>query len=107
MKPGMIKVSVLYPNGKDKTFNMDYYSNKHLPMALGLLGDSVKSGAVEKGVAGGAPGTTAAYMVMAHMYFDSIEDFHNAFGPNAEKIMGDIRNFTNSEPVVQISEVIV
>ena len=51
----MIKVSTLYPNGKDKTFDMDYYRDRHLAMVLGLLGEAVKSGAVEKGLAGSSP----------------------------------------------------
>jgi len=49
MKKGMIKVSVLYPNGADKTFNMDYYCNTHVPMVASLLGDAVKGATVEKG----------------------------------------------------------
>lgn len=76
-------------------------------MVLRLLANKVKSGAVEKGLAGGTPGLPAGYLAMGHLYFDSVEDFQNAFGPNAEKIMGDIPNFTNSEPVVQISEVVI
>jgi uncharacterized protein (TIGR02118 family) len=40
------------------------------------------------------------------MYFDSVKAFGEAFGPNAEKIMGDLPNFTNIEPVIQISEVV-
>lgn len=107
MKKGMIKVSVLYPNGKDTQFDMDYYCNKHLPLVLGLLASKVKSGAVEKGLAGGAPGAPAAYVAMGHLYFDSVEDFENAHSPNAEKIMADIPNFTNSSPVIQISEVMI
>ena len=107
MKKGMIKVSVLYPNGKDKQFDIDYYCNTHLPMVLGLLAGKVKSGAVEKGLAGGALGMPADYLAMGHLYFDSVEDFQNAFGPNAEKIMADIPNFTNTEPIVQISEVLM
>lgn len=107
MKKGMIKVSVLYPNGKDKHFNMDYYCNKHIPMVLGLLAGKVKGGAAEKGIAGGAPGMPADYLAMGHLYFESVEDFENSFGPNSEKIIGDLPNFTNSEPVLQISEVMM
>ena len=54
MNKGMIKVSVLYTNGKDKTFDMDYYCNTHVPMVGGLLGDAVK-GATIKGLGGGEP----------------------------------------------------
>ena len=50
MKKGMTKVSVLYPNGENKTFDMDYYCNTHLPMVSGLLGDFLKGATVEKGL---------------------------------------------------------
>ena len=35
---GMFKVTILYPNGEDKTFDMDYYEKKHIPMVAGFLG---------------------------------------------------------------------
>ena len=107
MEKGMIKVSVLYPNGDGKKFDMDYYCNQHVPMVGGLLGDSVKAATVEKGLGGAAPGTTAAYAAMGNLYFASMESFQNSFDPNAKKIMGDLPNFTNIEPVIQISEVMI
>ena len=107
MKKGMTKVSVLYPNGDNKTFDMDYYANTHIPMVSELLGPLLKGTTVEKGLGGATPGSQAQYAGMGNMYFDSIEDFQNSFGPNAEKIMGDLANFTNSEPVIQISEVMM
>ena len=107
MEKGMIKVSVLYPNGEGKNFDMDYYCNQHVPMVGELLGDSVKAATVEKGLGGGEPGSTAAYAAMGNLYFASMDSFQSSFGPNAEKIMGDLPNFTNIEPVVQISEVMI
>lgn len=107
MKKGMIKVSVLYSGGAGKTFNMDYYCNKHLPMVSGLLGDAVKGSSVEKGLAGGAPNSPATYLCMSNLYFDSIEAFQNAFSPNTKQIMTDVPNYTNSEPIIQISEVVI
>lgn len=107
MEKGMIKVSVLYPNGEGKHFDMDYYCNKHAPMVGGLLGDSVKAVTIEKGLGGGDPGSIATYAAMGNLYFSSMESFQNSFGPNAEKIMGDLPNFTNIEPIIQISEVMV
>lgn len=107
MKIGMTKVSVLYPNGENKTFDMDYYVNKHLPLVESLLGDKLKGASVEKGLGGVQPGSIAPFAGMGIMYFDSVEDFGAAFGPNAAKIMGDLPNFTNIEPIVQISEVLI
>ena len=86
MKKGMTKVSVMYPNGEGKTFNMDYYCNTHLPMVGELLGNALKGATVEKGLGGAVSGTTAPFAGMGNMYFDSVEDFGKAFGPNSEKL---------------------
>ena len=101
----MIKVSVFYPAGEDKKFDIDYYCNSHMPMVREKLGAACKSAAVEQGVGGGAPGAPATYAAMGHLYFDSVGDFQGAFGPHAEAIMGDMPNYTNITPVIQISEV--
>ena len=103
----MIKLSVMYPSGEGKTFDMDYYSTKHIPMVAGLLGDAVKGATVESGLGSAAPGSPAPYAAMGNMYFESMESFESAFGPNAEAIMADAPNYTNAEPVVQISEVLI
>ena len=107
MEKGMIKVSVLYPNSEGKKFDMDYYCNTHLPMVGGLLCDALKGATVEKGLGGATPGSEAAYVAMGNMYYNNLEEFQNAFGPNAKEIMGDLPNFTNIEPVIQISEVLI
>jgi uncharacterized protein (TIGR02118 family) len=105
MKTGMIKVSVMYANGEGKTFDMDYYMNTHIPLVKKLLGDNLKDAAVERGLGSAAPGSTAPFAGIGTMYFDTVEDFGQAFGPNADEIMGDIPNFTNIAPDVQISQV--
>ena len=107
MKKGSIKVSVLYPDGEGKTFDMDYYCNKHVPMVAGLLGDAVLGATVEKGLAGGAPDSTATYQAMGNLYFESVEMFQNSFGPNVDEIMADAPNYTNIEPIIQVSEVMM
>jgi uncharacterized protein (TIGR02118 family) len=107
MEKGMIKVSVLYPNGDGKKFDVDYYCNQHIPMVRELLGDSLKAATVEKGLGGGSPETPATYAAMGNLYFASIDAFQHSFGPNAAKIMQDLPNYTNIEPVVQISEVMI
>jgi uncharacterized protein (TIGR02118 family) len=107
MKKGMIKVSVVYPNAEGKKFDMNYYCGTHVPMVSSLLGDALKGSTVEKGIGGGAPGSPAPFAGMGNMYFDSVEEFGNAFGQSAEKIMGDLPNFTDIEPVIQVSEVMI
>jgi uncharacterized protein (TIGR02118 family) len=105
-KKGMIKVTILYANGDGKNFNMDYYSNKHMPMVAGLLGDSLKMYEIDKGIAGRAPGDPIPYLAIGYFYFNKLSEFQHSFAPHAEKIRQDIPNYTNIQPVIQISEVV-
>ncbi len=107
MNVGTIKVSVLYPNAEGNQFDMDYYCNKHIPLVKELLGDALKGATVEKGLGGAAPKSPATYIAMGNMYYNSIKEFQVAFGPHAKQIMGDLPNFTNIEPIIQISEVML
>ncbi len=107
MKKGAIKVSVLYPSGEGKHFDIDYYANKHVPIVAGLLGDAIIGATVEKGLGGAAPGEHAPFEAMGNLYFESMESFQNSFGPNSPEIMADLPNFTNIEPQLQISEVVI
>lgn len=102
----MIKVAILYPSGEGNTFDMDYYSNKHMPMVAGLFGDALKHMQIDKGLSGRTPDDPIPYVGVGYFYFDKLSDYQNAFGPNAEKILGDIPNYTNIQPVVLISEVV-
>ncbi len=107
MQKGMIKVSVLYPNADGKKFSMDYYCSKHVPLVVSLLGNALKGASIESGLGGATPGSPAPFVAMGNMYFNSMEEFGQAFGPNAGQILGDLPNFTDIEPVIQISEVMV
>ncbi|MGZ6248958.1 MAG: EthD family reductase, partial [Syntrophales bacterium] len=54
---------------------------------------------------GAEPGSRATYIIMFHLYFDSVEAFQAAFGPHAPAIMGDIPTYTDIQPTIQVSEV--
>ncbi|MDR3677264.1 MAG: EthD family reductase [Acidobacteriota bacterium] len=105
----MIKISVLYPNNKNVRFDMGYYIEKHMPLAIKLLSahPGFKGVSVERGLGGAAPGTDAAYVAMCHFLFDSVENFGAAFEPNASVLQGDIPNYTDVAPVIQLSEVLM
>lgn len=101
----MIKVSVLYPNGEGSRFDIDYYCSNHMPMVREKLGSACKGVAVEQGVCGVVPGASAPFAALGHLLFNSLDEFQVAFGPHAATFMADIPNFTNIQPVVQISSV--
>jgi uncharacterized protein (TIGR02118 family) len=103
----MIKVSVFYPNNDGARFDMDYYRDRHMPMVQERLGAACKGIAVERGVAGGTPGSRPQFIAMGHIYFDSLEEFQSSFGQHAKEFVADVPNYTNLQPVIQISEVVV
>lgn len=103
----MIRVSVFYPAGEGNTFDMEYYLSKHITLMKELLGEALKEVRVEEGIAAGHPKAPLPYSAIGHFTYESIEAFQQAMGPNAKTIMGDIPNFTNTQPVVQISKVLV
>lgn len=101
----MVKVSVLYPNSETTKFDMDYYLAHHIPLVQKLLGAALLGVFVEQGLSGAQAGSSPAYVAMGHLMFDSVEEYQASFGPHAPAIVGDIPNYTNSQPTIQISEV--
>jgi uncharacterized protein (TIGR02118 family) len=97
----------MYPYRANAKFDMDYYCDSHMPLVQRKLRPGLKGMAVDKGLAGGAPGSPPAYVAVGHLLFDSVADFDAAFGPNADAIMSDIPKYTDIEPVLQISEVMI
>lgn len=105
-KRGLIKVTILYPNGEGKKFDMDYYAGSHMPLVARLLGDSLKFFEIDKGIRGRTPADTIPYLAIGYLYFDRLSAYENAFRPYADSIIKDIPKYTNIQPVVQISEVV-
>jgi uncharacterized protein (TIGR02118 family) len=103
----MIKVSVMYPNTPGARFDHAYYRDTHMPLIKRRMGDSCKSYTIDKGIAGREPGAPPTYVAMCHLYCESVDAFQAGFGPHAEEVRGDIRNYTDLTPVIQISEVVV
>jgi uncharacterized protein (TIGR02118 family) len=101
----MIRVNILYPNKPGAKFDYDYYLNKHMPMSQSLLGGAIKGVNVEFGLNGGPPDSTPPYVATCHLLFESLDAFYAVFLPNASALQGDIANYTDVEPVIQISEV--
>ncbi|MEM8937854.1 MAG: EthD family reductase [Bacteroidota bacterium] len=104
--PGWYKISILYPYEEGKQFDMDYYSQKHMPMVASLFGDKLKHYFIDSGLSGRTSNDPMTYIAVGGFYFEKLSDYREAFGPNAEKIRGDIHNYTNIQPIIQISQVI-
>jgi uncharacterized protein (TIGR02118 family) len=70
-----------------------------------LVEPGAKGVAVEERIAGQAPRSPAPYLAMGHLLFQSVEELHKAFDLHAQTIMSDIPKYTNTQPIIQISEV--
>jgi uncharacterized protein (TIGR02118 family) len=101
----MIKVSILYPSGENHTFDMAYYLDKHGSLIRQKVGPALKGVAVDEGIGGMDPDSRPPYMVIGHLFFDSMEALQSSFAPHIPVFLSDIPNFTNVTPTVQISEV--
>jgi uncharacterized protein (TIGR02118 family) len=101
----LIKVSVLYPNSPDTHFDMAYYLEHHIPLAHRLFGThpGYRGVTVERGLAG----ADAPFVALCHFSFDSLGEFMAAFEPHTAELQGDIPNYTNVAPTIQISEVLM
>ncbi len=103
----MFNITSIYPMKEGYEFDFDYYLKTHMPMSIALLSKAkgFKGVSVEKGVSIEEPKIEPSYVAMCHYYFESLEDFMNAFSPHAEKLQADITNYTNIEPTIQVNEV--
>jgi len=103
---GLIKVSVMYPFAEGKTFDMQYYETKHMPMVAGFLGSNLVKYTIEKGTASGIPNTPLPFMAIGCFYVKDLAAYQAAIGPNRDAIRADFPNYTNVSPVILVSEVI-
>lgn len=103
---GLIKVSVMYPFAEGKTFNMEYYETRHMPMVAGFLGSNLVKYTIEKGIASGIPNQPLPYMAVGIFYVKSLSDYQAAITPNRDAIRADFANYTNVAPVILVSEVV-
>lgn len=86
----------MYPGGEGITFDHDYYRNRHIPMVKAAWNiDRVE---IDTGING-------PYVAAAHIFFDSMDAMQAAMAaPSTAEVMADLANYTNAQPVMQISE---
>ncbi|WP_129717913.1 EthD family reductase [Pedobacter sp. SYP-B3415] len=103
---GLIKITVLYPYAEGKTFNINYYQSKHMPMVAGYLGNNLVRYTIEKGIASGIPNQPLPFTAIGTFYVKNLGDYQAAIAPHRDAIRADFANYTNIAPVILVSEVI-
>jgi uncharacterized protein (TIGR02118 family) len=98
----MYYVTVMYPNRDDVKFGFDYYMTKHIPMVSQLLNATID---VSKGIAT-PTGAAVLFLCTARIRVHSLDEYQAAMARHSAQIIGDIPNYGNAQPTVQIDEVL-
>lgn len=100
----MIRMTVLYPNDPDATFDWDYYQSEHMGLIEDKWGPYVERSETAKGISG-VPKGDPAFVATATIYFADQDALQSAMKAGGMDIPNDIPNFTNVQPTMQIDEV--
>ena len=98
----MIHVQIFYP--PSSRFDMADSCEKHMPMVQARLGEACTGFTVDAGLAGGAPGSPPSFAAIGTLHVTSVEALQAALVKHGAEIMGDVPNYTDAQPTLQISQ---
>jgi len=100
----MVLVTVLYPNTAGSRFDQDYYVQKHIPLVKERWSSmGLQDARIVRGV--GAPGGgDATFQVIALLTFESQDALQKALAAHGAEIVGDVAQFTDVQPIIQVNE---
>jgi uncharacterized protein (TIGR02118 family) len=101
----MVRVTILYPNRPGSRFDVEYYLNTHVPTISRLLESVIKDLTVDIGARGAGTESSPPFVAIFAITCESVEAFTTGFAPHAAQLQGDIANYTDVEPIVQISDI--
>ena len=102
----MVRISILIPMPGSR-FDLSYYIEQHMPRSIELLSaHPVFASLGREGHCRRRAEFTPAYAAMCHFLFESTEASwpHSSCTP---ELQGDIPNYTDVSPVIQINEVLI
>lgn len=74
-------------------------------MMAGFLGKNLKFYEIDKGVAGRAPNSEVPFVAIGYFYCYDMAEYNKAIAQNRDAVINDIKNYTNIQPIIQISEI--
>ena len=102
----MYRISFLYAGTPGCRFDHAYYLQRHMPLVMARLGAlGLLRFEVDRGVGGAEAGSPAPFIAAAHLYYDSLIDYRAGMERHGPELLGDVPNYTNLRPLVQISEI--
>ncbi len=99
-----LALQVLYPITDDTHFDYDYYMSTHKGLVEEHMGPHSTGMQITKGLAGGPDAPPGFYAIFTITFADkaSMDAAMSAAGP----VIGDIPNYTNTQPQMLIGEVL-
>ncbi len=100
--------TVLYPNEDDTKFDMSYYLSTHMPLVQEKFGPFGLKGYTVVDYKPGPDGAKPAFCTGCTLIWEKADDLLAALGSGepAQKVLGDITNFTNKSPIFIGGEVV-
>lgn len=74
-------------------------------MVAGFLGSNLKLYEIDKGISGRTPTDKVPFVAIGYFYVGDVGEYNKSIAQNRDTIIGDIKNYTNIQPVIQISEI--
>jgi len=103
----MYRITIMYPVKEGTHFDMDYYLRSHMPMVQARLTPlGLKGVSAEKGISAGTAGSAVPFHCLGHMLFESLDAYLAGMKAHGKELVTDIPKFTNSSPVIQVSEIV-
>jgi uncharacterized protein (TIGR02118 family) len=84
----------VFPSGEGAKFDLDYYTDHHIPLVLSLYGTSISKYEVFQGQPG-ADGSPPPFLAMSNIWIADEKAFAEASRKHAKDFSPDIPNFTN------------
>jgi uncharacterized protein (TIGR02118 family) len=104
----MFRVVILYPKSSSSYFDMDYYLSKHIPLVRDIFQhSSLGKVEIDTGIANAFPDQPVPYESISYFHFEKIEDFQQRMMVRGGEIVGDMHNYTNVQPIIQIDQIVV
>jgi len=104
----MIRVYVMYPHREGARFDVAYYAKQHMDMArAAFTGYGLVDIRVDRGLVGGQPKSPPNYVCVGTLTFETMDGYKRAFRERGAPLMADLPNFSDIDPVIQVSEAVL
>lgn len=76
-----------------------------MPMVAALLGKNLKFYEIDKGISGRTATDKVPFLAIGYFYINDLTEYNKIISQNRDAIVADFKNYTNIQPVIQISQV--